>query len=272
MPNESQAWEQVNKAFSKQSPHFDSDDFVNPVLQHWRTRIYQHVDRFIHPNSKILELNAGTGIDAIRFAQSGHQVHATDLSDGMISTLKTKIAGQSLQNKITIQQVSFEELNKVDGTFDYVFSNFGGLNCSADLDKVTKYLRQLLNKNGIVTWVIMPRITPWEWLWVFRGKPGSAFRRFRKNGAAAHLEGEIFMTYYYSVAEIRKSLSQEFQIIKTEGLGFFSPPPAALNFVKKFPGISSFLEKLDCTTGKLFPFNRWGDHVIVTFSLRDRAS
>ncbi len=60
MPIEnSPSWEHVNKAFSKQSGHFDEDDSSNPVLQLWRKRIYAHVDQFVNPGSKLLELNAG---------------------------------------------------------------------------------------------------------------------------------------------------------------------------------------------------------------------
>ncbi len=193
-----------------------------------------------------------------------HTIHATDISDGMILKLREKISTFSLNDKITTQQLSYEALNQVNGKFDYVFSNFGGLNCIDDLKKVTQHLPALLNKNSYVTWVIMPKVTPWEWLWILRGKFKSAFRRFESNGVYAHLEDEFFKTYYYSLSEIKESFGSQFKLIKTEGLGVFSPPPAAQNFVKRFNRMAHFLERIDCSA-KIFPFNRWGDHVIVTF-------
>src|SRR5882724_3948019 len=117
MPVELDQWQHVNRAFTKQSAHFDEDDFANPILQRWRTRIYKHVDQFISPRSKILELNAGTGIDAVRFAKMGHLVHATDISDGMTAKLAEKASHHLLQEKLTIQQVSFDQLDKVEGKF-----------------------------------------------------------------------------------------------------------------------------------------------------------
>src|SRR6185369_6942529 len=105
----------VDAAFSKQSLHYDQEDLSNPVLQVWRQRVYAHVDRFIKPNSKILELNAGTGIDALRFAKLGHTVHATDISSGMIEQLKEKNSIHSLSDKITVQQISYEALDQVNG-------------------------------------------------------------------------------------------------------------------------------------------------------------
>jgi SAM-dependent methyltransferase len=258
-------WQEVKAAFSKQSAHFDEDDFSNPVLQTWRKRIYGHVDQFIRANSKMLELNAGTGIDAIHFAKLGHSVHATDISEGMIAKIQAKTQEHSLSNKITIQQISFDQLDQVDGKFDYVFSNFGGLNCIGNLNRVTKHLPHLLNDNAIVTWVIMPRIAPWEWTWMWRGKFGQAFRRFNKNGADAHLKDEHFKTYYFSLREIKTAFGSEFQLIKAEGLGVFSPPPASLNFVRVFPRLSNLLASVDRGLSRRSPFNKWGDHIVVTF-------
>ena len=258
----------IDAAFSKQSTHFDEDDILNPVLQAWRQRIYAHVDQFIKPNSRILELNAGTGIDAIRFAKQGHTVHATDISGGMIKRLNGKISQLSLLEKITVQQISYEQIDEMDGKFDYVFSNFGGLNCINDLRKVTMYLPKLLNQDAFVTWVVMPRISPWEWTWLLKGNFKDAFRRFKKNGVLANVEGESFLTYYYSLREIKNSFGSQFQLVKTEGLGVLSPPPSAANFTRRFKRISNFLRSLDQSGSKIYPFNRLGDHVIVTFKRR----
>src|SRR5215831_16929809 len=81
----------VSEAFSRQSSHYDADDLQNPLLHDMRVQVYQHVSKFLNKPSRILELNSGTGIDALYFAQHGHLVHATDLSDGMIEQIKMKI-------------------------------------------------------------------------------------------------------------------------------------------------------------------------------------
>jgi len=261
-------WKAIDLAFSKQSLHFETDDFSNPVLLEWRKRIYDHVDRFIRPNSRILELNAGTGIDAVYFVERGHVVHATDLSAGMIAKLKEREAAYS--KRITVQQVSFDKLEQVEGKFDYVFSNFGGLNCIDDLQTVTNQLPRLLNEDAIVTWVVMPRVSPWEWTWMLKGKFRDAFRRLQINGVIAHLEGEHFYTYYHSVGKIERSFGSAFRLLSSEALGVFSPPPAAQKFVKRFRGISNFLSRTDKIFSKTFPFNRWGDHVIVTLGFEKR--
>ncbi|MFM9840622.1 MAG: methyltransferase domain-containing protein [Cyclobacteriaceae bacterium] len=259
----------VNRAFSKQSINYDADDKENRVLQDMRQQVYDHVSVFIKKESKILELNAGTGIDALYFVQKGHTVHATDLSDGMIAQIKNKIASHSLENKFTCQQLSYDQLNQLKGNkFDYVFSNFGGLNCIDDLSKITTHLPDIMNQGGYVTWVIMPPICLWEFLWIFKGHGKQAFRRFLKNGVMAHLEGEYFKTYYFSLSQIKEAFGAKFKFIKSEGLCALSPPPSKSDFPLKHPILYRSLRKLDSVVKKSFPFNRWGDHIIVTFQFK----
>ena len=269
-PITSQA-EAVNRGFSRQSAIYDESDRNNPVLQDLRHQVYSHVQKFIKSASRILELNAGTGLDALHFVSQGHHVHATDLSDGMISQIKGKIQQNNLNSQLTCQQLSYTELDKSsEKGFDYVFSNFGGLNCLRDLSQVTRNLPGLLNDEAYVTFVIMPPVSLWELTWVLKGNVQKAVRRLRKDGTVAHLEGEYFKTYYHSLNAIRKSLQPSFHLIACESLALVSPPPHCSTFPVKHPHIYNFLRGSDKLMRGLYPFNRWGDHLIATFQLRQR--
>jgi ubiquinone/menaquinone biosynthesis C-methylase UbiE len=259
-------FEAVNRAFSKQSFHYDQDDQVNPVLQDMRQQVYDHVLKFIKPNSSILELNAGTGIDALHFTALGHHVHATDLSDGMILQIKNKVQQNNLYEKLSYQQLSYNKLQQITGIqFDYVFSNFGGLNCIPDLTSVTKQLPGLLKPGAYVTWVIMPRVSPWELAGALKGHVKKAMRRFNKNGIEAHLEGESFTTYYHTLTEIKAAFGAQFKFIMSEGLAALSPPPHRGDLPLNSPVLYKTLRRLDQKARIHFPFNRWADHIIVTF-------
>jgi hypothetical protein len=212
-------------------------------------------------------LNAGTGIDALYFISKGHRVFATDVSDGMIAQLKTKQTNNNLENKLRIQQVSYDDLGKIDPDqkFDYIFSNFGGLNCTQDLSNVTSFFPSLLKREAYVTLVIMPKVCPYELVHVFKGNFKHAFRRFGKNGTRAHLEGAFFQTYYHSLTAIRSAFGKDFKFIQSEGLAALTPQPHMAAFPRKFPRIYRLLKNIDGTFGKHFPFDRWADHIIVTF-------
>jgi ubiquinone/menaquinone biosynthesis C-methylase UbiE len=256
----------VNRAFSKQSLAYDSDDKINQVLQDMRQQVYRHVSSFMKASCEVLELNSGTGIDALHFVQEGHRVHATDLSDGMIAQIQKKILHHGLQDHLTCQQLSYDQLQRLTGKkFDYIFSNFGGLNCIDDLSKVTMNLPAILNPGSYITWVIMPPICLWELFWVFKGHGRKAFRRLHKNGVMAHLEGEYFKTYYHSLPKIKEAFGCQFKFIKSEGLCALSPPPASRDFPLNHPQLYHSLRKIDSLVRMNFPFNRWADHIIVTF-------
>jgi ubiquinone/menaquinone biosynthesis C-methylase UbiE len=260
-----EAFENVNRAFSKQSVHYDEYDSRNEILKEWRVQVYHHVHQFLKPQQSILELNAGTGLDALHFASLGHSVLATDLSTGMIAEIEKKVKSNA-QLHLSCRQLSYDQLHQLAGKkFNYVFSNFGGLNCISDLSQVTKHLPSLLNKGSYVTWVIMPKVCAWELTGALKGNFKTAFRRLKKNGTIAHLEGEYFPTFYHSLKEIKKAFGSSFKFIKSEGLGALSPPPHRDDLVKRNSSFYSLLKGMDSFTRHSFPFNRWADHIIVTF-------
>jgi SAM-dependent methyltransferase len=252
-------------AFSVQAPHYDSDDRANPVIADLRKQVYDHVSRYMKPRSRILELNAGTGIDATYFISLGHTVLATDLSDGMVMELNKKAA---VHNGLSVKQLPYNKIDEItDGPFDYIFSNFGGLNCISDLSEVTKHLPRLLKPDGYVTFVVMPVICGWELLSTFKGSP-AGFRRLKTGGVPAHIDGEYFHTWYHSFKTIRKAFGDQFTLTGCEGLAAISPPPHRSDFPGKHPRLYKFLRGTDRLVNRSFPFNRWADHIIMTFRLK----
>lgn len=255
----------VNRAFTAQSGGYDRYDASNKILIWMRNRVRRHVLQHLKKGDTILELNAGTGLDALFFAQQGYAVLATDLSDGMVQQIEEKIACNHMNQKMRVKQCSYTHLNTLKGeTFDYVFSNFGGLNCIPDLTVVTDQIRHLLNPGAILTFVIMPPVCPWEIGKLVKGKWKDAFRRFKKQGSIAHLEGEYFPTFYFTPLEVIKAFGKNFRQISLEGLATLSPPPHADRFPEKYPTTYNILTKADELTCRLPVFRSCNDHFILT--------
>ena len=230
-----------------------------------RRQVYRHIDEFLKPEDCILDINAGTGIDAVHFAQNGYPVFAIDNAEGMLDELKKKVHRFRLKEKIQFAHCSFTDLDSLpENRFDHVFSNFGGLNCISDLRLVTRALPRFLKSGGMVTFVVMPRVCPWELLHVVSGNSKMAFRRFSRHGAPASVEGNTFLTYYFSPMEVAQSFSDAFKLVKIRGLASFSPPPYMEGFVKKYPRTYKVLTQLDEQCSAFPPFNRWADHCIIT--------
>ena len=217
----------AEKAFSKQSGIFDEIYSSNIIIQYKRQRVRDHLQLFLKPGSKILELNAGTGDDAVWLAEHGHVVHATDISKGMQEKLVEKIRQNRLEAQVTHELCSFTELNQLKnkGPYDLIFSNFAGLNCTGELDKVLHSFSLLLKPHGIVTLVILPKFCLWEALLFLKGDFKTAFRRFfSSKGVKAHIEGEYFTCWYYNPSYVSRHMKNSYEVFSVEGLCTLVPP------------------------------------------------
>src|SRR5471030_2647025 len=93
------------KAFSAQSRVFDKQYGQDEMILYKRRRVREHMEQYLAPGSKILELNAGTGEDAVYFSGKGHSVHATDIAEGMLQELAIK--SRNTEGKISYELCSY---------------------------------------------------------------------------------------------------------------------------------------------------------------------
>jgi ubiquinone/menaquinone biosynthesis C-methylase UbiE len=260
MPDILTQQQNVSAAFSKQSTVFDDLDKGNAIITWMRNKVRQHVLSIWKFGEHVLELNAGTGLDAAFFAEKGMHVHATDDAEGMIAELKKKAS-----DRITVERCSFLDLNKLQNhQFNHIFSNFGGLNCTDKLDVVIKSFSNLLKPGGTATLVIMPPLCPWEMAKALKGNFKVAFRRLKKGGALSNVEGVSFNSYYYSPKRVAKMFGKQYRVIAIESLGSLVPPPYMERFPAKYPNMFKALTSLENSVGNAWPFYAWADHFIIT--------
>ena len=256
----------IAEAFSRTAEKYDAFADDHPNQTRMRKKVYAHIQRFIPSGSRILELNCGTGIDAVELARRGYRVHATDIAPGMLERLQNKVLQNNLSDQISFQQCSFTELGQVQGApFDAVFSNLGGLNCIPDLSPVITQLPKVLHPNGLVTWVLMPPVCLWEVAEIFRGHPRLAFRRFARNGTRAHLEGLSFTVYYFTPQKISEWFGDEYDCLAIEGLSVITPTAESKNFAKRYTRLYQALSWLDDRLASRSLWHGWGDFFIITF-------
>ncbi len=253
--------EQVSAAFSRQGPVFDALDEA-PLIQWVRGRVRAATMRWLRPGQHMLEINCGTGIDSLWFAEQGLHVTATDDAPGMLVELETKI-GPTLRARVEQRRCSFLELEQLAPLkADVVFSNFGGINCTERLSTVLKGIDARLVPGGILALVIMPRCSPWELLELFRGNFALAFRRYQKDGASAQVEGVPFRCWYHDAREVRRAFPG-YAVLDRVGLSFFMPPPHLGPFAARHPRLTRSAAHLEHALCR-WPFIRSrGDHYLL---------
>ena len=233
-------------AFSKQSSVFDERYSKNAIVQYKRERVRNRLLSLLKTGDTILELNAGTGEDAVWLAQSGFTIHATDISDGMMNILREKVKRGGLEGKISSEIISFTQLDHLKESKQYncIFSNSAGLNCTDKLGEVLSSFEALLKPGGIVVLAILPKFCLWESLLVFKGHFKTAFRRFfSSKGRRAHIEGEYFKCWYYNPSYVIKHIGPAFDLIAVEGLCTIVPPSYIENFPEEYPRLFRLLKK-----------------------------
>ncbi len=235
-----------------------------------RRRVYDFLSRILKQRQpgKILEVNCGTGEDAIWLANQGFDLTATDISQAMIAMAKAK---SDKPNPVFLQA----DINDLPAPFlgekfDLIFSNFGGLNCLSEvrLELFFKNASELLTDNGQLVLVIMPKNTKWEqFYFLAKANFKQVFRR-KKDSAIAHVDGKNVITYYYNPKQAAKMAGRYFDCKQFNPVGFFIPPSYLEPFFGKRPKLMSFLDKLENTVKNSSFLARHADHYFIHLAKR----
>lgn len=263
--------ETTEKAFDAAAQNYDQDFTQSAIGKLQRKRVLDYLDRqfnFQQSSLDILELNCGTGYDALYFLERGNNVLATDLSEEMLNSTKSRCRKYLETGKLKVERL---DINKINGfqpqsSFDLVFSNFAGLNCldSASLQKATKRIAKLLKPNGRFISILLSRSCIWEQLYFgLKGDSKKALRRKSKEAVSAHVSGIYVDTYYYNPEEFFELGHQQFEKVGLFGIGITVPPSYLEPAFQKRPGALSFLNKLEELVGHFSLLADRADHYLI---------
>lgn len=262
----------IADAFTRTAAKYDAFAAEHPHLTRMRAQVYATFERHVPAGARVLELNAGTGTDAAHLAGLGYSVHATDIAPGMLARARDKADAHGLGGRLTVQECSFLDLDRVDGgPYDAVLSDLGGLNCTPDLAPVLGRLDQVLRPGGVAVVVVMPPVCLWELGLVFTGRFRVATRRLARRGTRAHLEGRHFTVWYYRPREVVAAFGPDFRVRSVEGLSVFTPTAESKNLAKRHPRLYGMLARLDDAVRSHRPFRGWGDFFIVVAQRAETA-
>ena len=265
--------------FDAMAKTYDADFTTSNIGRMQRNRVWTLLTPLLNetPGSlKILEINCGTGEDAIRLAAMGHHVVATDASSAMIKIAKEKNGGSSVTlSNLQFTVCPFDRLSETFSTeqFDLVFSNFGGLNCiDADsLSSLSKVLSGLTHAKGKLFLVLLGKCCLREIVhYGIRGKFRTAFRRIKRS-QPFRSNGQTMPVYYYSPGALKKIFAPEFTRVKKMPVGLFIPPTyLEEKFTNKLTTLKK-LEKREIQFG--YPlFSGLADHYCAVFNKNFRKT
>ena len=244
--------------------------FTNSLIgRAQRDSVWEELDRCFRPGQRILELNCGTGVDALHLAERGVEVLACDVAPRMIRVARQRVAARRRQKRVDFRILATEDIGVLaeEGPFDGVFSNFGGLNCVPDLSSVARDLAKLLTpRASALLCMAGPRVA-WEIIWYLgKGNPRKALRRFKRGGTVVRLaEGVTVEVRYPSVGAMARLFAPEFRLLRIKGIGVTVPPSYLEPLAQRFPRVLETLMGVDRLLSRVPVFRTLADHLVLEF-------
>ncbi|MEW7280225.1 class I SAM-dependent methyltransferase [Aquimarina sp. 2201CG1-2-11] len=236
-----------------------------------REKVYRNLQSIFLTSEKltILEVNCGTGEDALEFDKRNHKVVATDISENMVEIAKHKGKNTHVDfHVLDCNALSEHPVSK--SKYDIIFSNFGGLNCLSykEMQDFIQATAGLLKPSGKLIMVLMPKNCFWERLYFsIKGNFKNATRRNTNDAVSVNVDGTKVPTWYYNPKDIMLMKNKKFSLVKYIPIGI-SVPPSYLekSFITKFP-----IWNIIYTVEKYIHFGflaKYADHFLIELQKR----
>jgi ubiquinone/menaquinone biosynthesis C-methylase UbiE len=260
-------YDKVARAFGTLAPDYDAIFDPNVVIRRLRHDLYETIRCLVAPPAKILDINCGTGTDALHLASEGYTTVGLDVTEPMIVEARRKSMGST---RASFVHTSYDDLDALpENAFDLVLSNFGGLNCTGNLRTVASHVAKRLKPDCYFVAVLMPSFSLWETCaYIARAQFKHAFRRMKAGGAIAEFNGHPFRVHYFTPSNAAQQLEELFVVRDVYAWNVLTPPPHAWRIAEAFPTLTSWLERLDHLICRLPMFRSMGDHYVMVLQKR----
>ena len=258
-------------AFDSVAADYDGPRGNNDLIQDMRGEMWRWLDTEFPPGSRLIDLGCGTGLDAVRMAQFGHFVTATDWSPQMVSRTRDRAEREQVTDRVQSIVVGAHELHRLDtaAEFDGAYSNLGPLNCVPNLAEVSRECARLLKPGGVLVFTVIGRICPWEiahylrrWRWA-RVKV-----RFARDVVPVGMNKHTIWTRYFGPREFYRYFEPDFSLEHFRGLCVFSPPPYLTWVRDRYPEGHAWLWRLDRRVASWPVIRGMGDHFLIVMKKR----
>jgi SAM-dependent methyltransferase len=251
--------------FNVLAADYDASFTGTPLGAVLRQAVQRRLDARFAPGSRVLEIACGTGEDAVHLGRRGVRVLATDSAEAMIERTREKVTAAGLAGIVEPRRLAIEDLASLAGSFDGAFSDFGGLNCVADLPAAARDLAALLRPSAALLLCVMGPLVPWEWAgFLLRGEPGKAFRRLRRGGVPWR-----GVTVRYPTPEtLRRAFAPAFRSVRLSAVNALLPPTEWEGWAARHPRLLAGLARWERRLETVPPLPWLADHYLLELAQR----
>jgi SAM-dependent methyltransferase len=265
------ALDDTRAAFDSVAANYDGPRGNNALIQDMRREMWRWLDTSFPRESALLDLGCGTGLDAVRMAERGHRVLATDWSPRMVERAHGRAAGAGLDDRVRTAVIGAHELERIEGRsiFDGVYSNLGPLNCLPDLAPVSRECSRLVKAGGHLVFTVIGRWCPWEIAYyASRADWTRVSVRFSHGMTPVGMNGHTVWTRYWTPMELYRRFARDFALVHCRALCLFAPPPYMTWLKDQHPAWFERLWRWDRRAGSWPLLRSLGDHFLIVMARR----
>lgn len=265
-------YDDLEVAFDGVAKNYDQHILGNPINTWLRNVSVSMLKHLFKPGDVVLEVGCGTGTETLSLARNGITVLACDISGRMLEVLERKAQREGVSDRIITLHCREDELvrkvnalgfNQIDGAY----STYGAINTEPRLEDLFRGLHVLLKEHGILVLGVWNKYSLYEVLgYLLRGKPSLASARLR-NPVPIGRSRFCVASNAYSVASLDKHLGRFFKLRSILGVVILLPPSNLIRYLPRGRWLG-FFKRLDLRLGRVFPFNRLGDHFLAVYVAR----
>jgi SAM-dependent methyltransferase len=265
------ALDDTRAAFDSVAANYDGPRGNNALIQDMRREMWRWLDATFPRQSDLLDLGCGTGLDAVRMAERGHGVLATDWSPRMVERTHERAAAARLSDKVRTAAIGAHELERIEGSsiLDGVYSNLGPLNCLPDLAPVSRECSRLVKPGGHLVFTVIGRCCPWEIAYyACRADWTRLSVRFSRGMTPVGMNGHTVWTRYWTPMELYRRFARDFALVHCRALCLFAPPPYMTWIKDRHPAWFERLWRWDRRAGSWPLLRSLGDHFLIVMARR----
>src|SRR6266850_963594 len=262
---------ETRDAFDSVAADYDGPRGNNALIQDMRSEMWRTLDATFAPESRLIDLGCGTGLDAVRMARVGHHVTATDWSQRMVERTRERAEREQLADHVQTIAVGAHELFRVDGQaqFDGAYSNLGALNCVPNLAEMAAQCARLLKPRAALVFSVIGRVCPWEIGYYALRRNWARLRvRFAATMVPVSMNKQVVWTRYYTPREFYGAFERQFALEHWRGLCVLAPPPYMTQMKEKHLRLYERLWRLDRRAAGWPMLRNMGDHFVIVMTKR----
>jgi SAM-dependent methyltransferase len=270
-PGSEHYYEWLQSEFDNVADDYDHHITGNRMNRLLRNRSLAWLEPRFARSPRLLEIGCGSGMETIPLLRAGHHVVAIDISERMLATVRSKAEQEGLEGRLETRQLRARDLDRLveelgPESLDGAYSTYGALNCEPSLGPIPRALHQLLLPGSPFVAGVYNRWCLFE----LAGYSASlqakrAFGR-RRNPIPVGSSRFCVDVYAHSVADFRRLFHPGFTVERIEGVPVFLPPSDLTGYAERFSRRFEQLAGWDAWIGRRWPFNRLGDHFLMTFA------